>query len=361
MNSNLRKLLSLALAIVMVAGILAGCGSKEPAATEAPAATEGAAAEAPASTGADTIVYADDYLSEKFSPFFADTTYDKNAVALTQVELLPSDREGNVVLNGIEGQVIPYNGTDYTYYSLANCEIVENADGTVTYKLTLGCSIYTYVDNHDSVLDHIGSKKFGLADSYDEYVCPFRYVGKVLRSGMANSNRAVLLKQKQCHRLADYVTATDNHALLAGWIYLVKFKQLHNARRRTREKIVLSKHYFADVFGVEGVNVLVGIDTVDNLVFANMLGQRELNENAVNVRVGVKLIDLFEERILTRIGGHLDLIRVYAYFEATLVLISHVYGGCGIISDQHYRKAGSVTKIGLEFLNSDGYCLSCAR
>jgi len=139
MKSNLRKLLSLALAIVMVAGILAGCGAKEPAATEAPAATEGAAAapEAPVSAGADTIVYANDYMSEKFSPFFADTEYDQDAQGLTQVVLLPSDREGNIVLNGMEGEVIPYNGTDYTYYSLANCEIVENADGTVTYKITL--------------------------------------------------------------------------------------------------------------------------------------------------------------------------------------------------------------------------------
>ena len=132
MNSNLRKLLSLALAFVMVAGILAGCGSKEPAATEAPAATEGAAVEAPASTGADTIVYANDYMSEKFSPFFADTQYDMDAQGLTQVVLLPADREGNIVLNGMEGEVIPYNGTDYTYYSLANCEIVENEDGSKT-------------------------------------------------------------------------------------------------------------------------------------------------------------------------------------------------------------------------------------
>lgn len=167
MNSNLRKLLSLALAIVMVAGILAGCGSKEPAATEAPAATEGAAAEAPASTGADTIVYADSYLSEKFSPFFADTTYDQDAVALTQVELLPSDREGNVVLNGIEGQVIPYNGTDYTYYSLANCEIVENADGTVTYKLTLRDDV-TFSDGTPLTADDVIFSMYVLSDpTYD--------------------------------------------------------------------------------------------------------------------------------------------------------------------------------------------------
>ena len=139
MKSNLKKLLSLALALVMVMGIFAGCGSSK---TEAPAATEAApaateAAPEAAATTADTIVYANDYMSEKFSPFFADTSYDQDAAGMTQLSLLSSDREGNVVLQGIEGQVIPYNGTDYTYYSLANCEIVENADGTVTYVINM--------------------------------------------------------------------------------------------------------------------------------------------------------------------------------------------------------------------------------
>jgi len=171
MNSNLRKLLSLALAIVMVAGILAGCGGKTetPAATEAPAATEGAAAapEAPASTGADTIVYANDYMSEKFSPFFADTQYDQDAVGMTQVALLPSDREGNVVLNGMEGEVIPYNGTDYTYFSLANCEITENEDGTVTYAITMREDV-TFSDGTPLTADDVIFSMYVLSDpTYD--------------------------------------------------------------------------------------------------------------------------------------------------------------------------------------------------
>ena len=36
------------------------------------------------------------------------------------------DREGSVVLKGIEGDVRPYNGTDYTYKGIADCDIVEN-------------------------------------------------------------------------------------------------------------------------------------------------------------------------------------------------------------------------------------------
>ena len=135
----MKKLLALLLALVMVLS-LAACGEPKAPAVEKPeveAPAEDKPAEEPAEATADTLVFANDYMSQKFSPFFADTSYDQDAVAMTQVSLLSSDREGNVVLNGKDGVVIPYNGTDYTYYSLANCEIVENEDGTVTYTYTL--------------------------------------------------------------------------------------------------------------------------------------------------------------------------------------------------------------------------------
>ena len=56
---------------------------------------------------------------------------------LTQGALLAADREGNVVRNGIEGETIEYNGTEYTYYGMGDVEVVENEDGTVDYNLTM--------------------------------------------------------------------------------------------------------------------------------------------------------------------------------------------------------------------------------
>ena len=169
MNSKLTKVLALLLVSVMVMGIFAGCGSTEkPAATEAaPAATEAATEAATATATADTIVYANDYMSEKFSPFFADTQYDQDAVGMTQVTLLTSDREGNVVLQGMDGQVIPYNGTDYTYYSLANCVITENADGTVTYAIEMRDDV-TFSDGTPVTADDVIFSMYVLSDpTYD--------------------------------------------------------------------------------------------------------------------------------------------------------------------------------------------------
>ncbi len=166
MISKLTKLVSLALVFVMVLGMFAGCGKTEtPAETQAAAPAETQAA-APAAAS-DTLVYADDMLSQKFSPFFADTSYDQDAVGLTQLTLLASDRGGNVVLNGKDGEVIAYNGTDYTYYSLANCTITENADGTVTYAIDMRDDV-VFSDGEAVTADDVIFSMYVLSDpTYD--------------------------------------------------------------------------------------------------------------------------------------------------------------------------------------------------
>jgi len=168
MKTNLTKLLALVLALVMVVGVFAGCSQKEDTKTTEPDdSTKPDTTEDGGKETADTLVYANDYLSQKFSPFFADTSYDQDAAGLTQVSLLSSDREGNVVLNGKEGEVIPYNGTDYTYYSLANCVITENADGTVTYAIDMRDDV-TYSDGEKLTADDVIFSMYVLSDpTYD--------------------------------------------------------------------------------------------------------------------------------------------------------------------------------------------------
>ena len=158
MKSTTTKLLALLLVFAMVAGVFAGCGQ-----TDKPDATQGTQGSTEPAATADTLVYANDYLSQKFSPFFADTSYDQDAAGMTQVSLLSSDREGNVVLNGKEGAVIPYNGTDYTYYSLANCKITENEDGTVTYAIDMRDDV-TFSDGEKLTADDVIFSMYVLSD-----------------------------------------------------------------------------------------------------------------------------------------------------------------------------------------------------
>ena len=118
MNSKLKKVLAgVLLAVMSATCVLAGCncgGTKE-----------------------SKLVVAYSNFSEKFSPFFATSAYDVDVYSMTQVGLVATERTGNIVYKGIEGETIKYNGTDYTYYGISDLVVTQNDDGTVDYKITM--------------------------------------------------------------------------------------------------------------------------------------------------------------------------------------------------------------------------------
>lgn len=136
---NTKQVLALAMAVAMAAGLLAGCGSSASGSAESVASGEATSEAAATDTGSSdgTLVLADTGFEGKFSPFFAASSADQHVIDLTNIALLGADRKGEMILKGIEGETREYNGTDYTYYGPADCEVTENADGTVTYAINM--------------------------------------------------------------------------------------------------------------------------------------------------------------------------------------------------------------------------------
>ena len=136
---NTKQVLALAMAVAMAAGLLAGCGSSASSSAESVASGEATSEAAATDTGSSdgTLVLADTGFEGKFSPFFAASSADLHVIDLTNITLLGADRKGEMILKGIEGETREYNGTDYTYYGPADCEVTENADGTVTYAINM--------------------------------------------------------------------------------------------------------------------------------------------------------------------------------------------------------------------------------
>lgn len=154
---NTKKILSLLLALVMVVALLAGCGQ-----TATPS-NEGK--EAPAEAKTLSVGYSP--FNSKFSPFFSQTAYDQDAMAMTQLGLLASDRTGAIILKGIDGETINYNGTDYTYYGPADLTITENADGTVDYDFVLRDDL-VFSDGEPLTVDDVIFSMYVLCDpTYD--------------------------------------------------------------------------------------------------------------------------------------------------------------------------------------------------
>lgn len=141
-----KRILALLLALVMALALVACGGGK---------------------TGGKTLVVGYSPFNSKFSPFFSETAYDQDAMAMTQLGLLTSDRTGAIIQKGIEGETVPFNGTDYTYYGPADLTITENADGTVYYDFKLRDDL-KFSDGEPLTVDDIIFSMYVLADpTYD--------------------------------------------------------------------------------------------------------------------------------------------------------------------------------------------------
>ncbi len=78
------------------------------------------------------LVVAYSPFSQKFSPFYADTAYDQDVVGMVGLGLMTTDRMGGIIYNAIEGETVPYNGTDYLYTGPADLKQEYNEAEDVT-------------------------------------------------------------------------------------------------------------------------------------------------------------------------------------------------------------------------------------
>ena len=143
------RILALVLCAVMCLGLFVGCGNKGKQNSDTP------------------LVVGYSPFNSKFSPFFSETAYDQDVWTMTAIGLLNSDRQGSIIMNGIKGETKSYNGTDYTYYGPADCEIKENTDGTVDYNFKMREDL-KFSDGEPITIDDVIFSMYVLCDpSYD--------------------------------------------------------------------------------------------------------------------------------------------------------------------------------------------------
>ena len=163
--SNIKKILALVLALVMVFALCACGESNTPAPEESKAPVE--ESKAPVEENTSTLVYATSTFGQKFSPFFYTTAYDEEVVSNFTGGLLAADRGGAIIHHGIEGETVEYNGTDYTYYGMGDVDVVQNDDGSVDYNLTMRDDI-VFSDGTPATIDDVIFGIYVMADpSYD--------------------------------------------------------------------------------------------------------------------------------------------------------------------------------------------------
>ena len=189
------KFLALVLALVMVVSVFAACGKNK---------------------GEEkTLVIGTQNFDGKFSPFFYTNAYENDVLSLVNVGLLGSDREGAVVLKGIEGETRPYNGTDYTYTGIADCVITENEDGTVYYDITLKKDVKFSDGKKMDIDDVIFSLYVMLDPAYDGvstfYSLPIQGLEEY-RAGMESVTNLIMATERAGYTANDYFTEEQYNA-----------------------------------------------------------------------------------------------------------------------------------------------------
>lgn len=118
-------------------------------------------------SGGDTLRVAADGKAGAPSPLFCDE--QGISESLSYVRLVETDRAGRIIYNGIKGQKLEYNSTEYTYYGLSDIKIEKNADGTVSYGIKLREDVF-FSDGVNVTADDVIFTMYVLLDNtYDGY------------------------------------------------------------------------------------------------------------------------------------------------------------------------------------------------
>ena len=202
----MKKTLALILALIMCVSLFTACGNGNNNGQQ--------------DSTTKTLVVGTQNFDGKFSPFFYTNDYENQVMSMVFDALLGTDREGAVVLKGIEGDVRPYNGTDYTYTGIADCDIVENADGTVDYNITMKEGV-KFSDGTEMTIDDVIFSYYVLLDpTYDGvstlYSIPIEGL-EAYRSGMDSRMNLILAAGPDGYTATEYFTEDQYNTFWAAF------------------------------------------------------------------------------------------------------------------------------------------------
>ena len=172
--------------------------------------------------------------------------------------------------------------------------------------------------------------------------------------------RASLLHHEEGRWFADDLAAAEHDDVLAFGFDAAALDELDDAGGGAGyETAAVFLAEFTDVDRIKAVDVLAGKDTVEGFCLVDMLGQRCLDEDAVDVGVGIQCIDLGKECFFGNVLGEQSEAAFDADAFGGFLLLAYVGYGCGVIAyadeRDHWFFTGKGADFDREFFD-DGCC-----
>ena len=165
---------------------------------------------------------------------------------------------------------------------------------------------------------------------------------------MRHGNRGIGGQQKLRRGLAEQQRAADDEHVPACDVAQGFLEQDHHARRRTGYQLGAAAEKQAGIGGGQRIHILGGIERVEYRLFANLFGQRQLDENSVYGFVGVERADPRQDVGFAGVGGQMKMDGFEAQRLGHLVLVTDIDLTRGIGAHQDGRQTGHHTVFGFE-------------
>ena len=177
-----------------------------------------------------------------------------------------------------------------------NCFEIDVSDQSVAaFARGIVDAIDADIDHGGASMNHIGGDRVGPAGRGDENVglpCDGWKVGGV---GVADGDGGVrslsLLRQHRRQRHADEPAASDDHNVLAARVGAATHEQLLDAVRSRRQVALAALQDAALIGRMQAVDILEWIDPVEQGVGVDAFGRRQLQNDAVDIEVGVEQLN----------------------------------------------------------------------
>src|SRR5579872_5336819 len=192
-------------------------------------------------------------------------------------------------------------------------------------------------------LDEVACHHARTANGGDQNIGTAANRGQVFCFGMANGHGGVGVEQQHGYGLADDIAAANDDGFLSADRNVAALQNFHASGGRAGHQARALRGKVADVHGMEAVHVFGGIDGEENFLGVHVRGQRQLNQNSVNIVADVESVNQFEQlgggsgvrrRVLLAVNGN---------FFAGLHFAAHINFGGGIVTDEYNGESGTVT------------------
>ena len=172
----------------------------------------------------------------------------------------------------------------------------------------------------------------------------------------------LLLHHQLSHWLAYDVASAQNDAFLATGLNIVMLQQGEDTERSGRDETRHAERHSAHVYRVESVYILAVIYCHGYLLLIDVLRQRKLNDESVNIIILVQLVYALQELFF----GNILLITDEGRLESTLLagqhLVFHIGFAASVVPYEHGYQVWLLASVGnnlchlLGYLFLDGGC-----